>query len=59
LWEAAYREAQVQAFADANLVIAACFAISVVMVPFMRGGAAEIGRHGGKRGKDRILPVMR
>jgi DHA2 family multidrug resistance protein len=28
LWEAAYREAQVQAFADACLVIAVCFAIS-------------------------------
>jgi DHA2 family multidrug resistance protein len=37
LWETAYREAQVQAFADAYLVIAACFAISVAMVPLMRG----------------------
>jgi MFS transporter, DHA2 family, multidrug resistance protein len=37
LWEAAYREAQVQAFADADLVIAVCFAISAMMVPLMRG----------------------
>jgi MFS transporter, DHA2 family, multidrug resistance protein len=36
LWEAAYREAQVQAFADAYLVIAVCFAISAMMVPLMR-----------------------
>jgi hypothetical protein len=36
LWEAAYWEAQVQAFADAHLVIAVCFAISAMMVPFMR-----------------------
>ncbi len=37
LGEAAYREAQVQAFADAYRVIAACFAISVVIVSSMRG----------------------
>ena len=37
LWEAAYREALVQAFADAYLVIAVCFAISAMMVPLMRG----------------------
>ncbi len=37
LWEAAYRDAQVQAFADAYLVIAVCFAISAMMVPLMRG----------------------
>jgi MFS transporter, DHA2 family, multidrug resistance protein len=37
LWEAAYREAQVQALADAYLVIAVCFAISAMMVPLMRG----------------------
>jgi DHA2 family multidrug resistance protein len=37
LWGAAYREAQVQAFADAYLVIAVCFAISAMMVPLMRG----------------------
>jgi hypothetical protein len=35
LWLLAYREAQVQAFADADLAIAACFALSVLMVPFM------------------------
>jgi MFS transporter, DHA2 family, multidrug resistance protein len=37
LWEAAYREAQVQAFADAYLLIAVCFVVSAMMVPFMRG----------------------
>jgi MFS transporter, DHA2 family, multidrug resistance protein len=37
LREAAYREAQVQAFADAYLVIAVCFAVSAMMVPLMRG----------------------
>jgi MFS transporter, DHA2 family, multidrug resistance protein len=37
LWEAAYREAQVQAFADAYLVIAACFVLSAMLVPLMRG----------------------
>jgi MFS transporter, DHA2 family, multidrug resistance protein len=36
LWLLAYREAQVQAFADAFLVIAMCFALSVTMVPLMR-----------------------
>jgi MFS transporter, DHA2 family, multidrug resistance protein len=36
LWLLAYREAQVQAFADAFLVIAVCFALSVMMVPLMR-----------------------
>jgi hypothetical protein len=37
LWHAAYREAQVQAFADTHLVIAACFVVSAMMVPLMRG----------------------
>jgi len=32
----AYREAQVQPFADAYLVIAACFVLAVVMAPLMR-----------------------
>jgi DHA2 family multidrug resistance protein len=36
LWLLALREAQVQAFADAYLVIAACFVIACVMVPLMR-----------------------
>ena len=36
LWLLAYREAQVQAFADAFLVIAMCFALSVTMAPLMR-----------------------
>jgi DHA2 family multidrug resistance protein len=35
LWLLAYREAQVQTFADAFLAIAACFALAVVMVPLM------------------------
>ncbi len=37
LWGTTCREAQVQAFADAYLVIAVCFAISAMMVPLMRG----------------------
>ena len=37
LWDVAYREAQVQAFADAYLVIAVCLVVSAMMVPFMRG----------------------
>jgi DHA2 family multidrug resistance protein len=41
LWEVAYREAQVQAHADAYLVIAVCFVISAMMVPFMRGVASK------------------
>jgi DHA2 family multidrug resistance protein len=36
LWLLAYREAQVQAFADVFLEIAVCFALSVMMVPLMR-----------------------
>jgi MFS transporter, DHA2 family, multidrug resistance protein len=36
LWLLAYREAQVQAFADAYLAIAVCFALSVIMVPLLR-----------------------
>jgi DHA2 family multidrug resistance protein len=36
IWLLAYREAQVQSFADAYLSIAVCFALSVVMVPLMR-----------------------
>jgi DHA2 family multidrug resistance protein len=41
LWEVAYREAQVQAHADAYLVIAVCFVISAMMVPLMRGVASK------------------
>ena len=37
MWASAYREAQVEAFADAYLAIAVCFAISAMMVPLMRG----------------------
>jgi MFS transporter, DHA2 family, multidrug resistance protein len=36
LWLLAYREAQVETFADAYFAIAACFALAVVMVPLMR-----------------------
>jgi DHA2 family multidrug resistance protein len=36
LWLIAYREAQVQAFADAYLVIALCFTLSLAMVPLLR-----------------------
>jgi MFS transporter, DHA2 family, multidrug resistance protein len=37
LWLLAYREAQVQAFADAYLAIAVCFALAAALVPFTRG----------------------
>jgi MFS transporter, DHA2 family, multidrug resistance protein len=37
LWDLAYREAQVQAFADAYLVIGVCFVISAMLVPLLRG----------------------
>jgi DHA2 family multidrug resistance protein len=43
LWLLAYREAQVQAFADAYLTIAACFAVAALMVPLMRGVPARSG----------------
>ena len=36
LWALAWREAQVQTFSDAFLLIAACFAAAVAMVPLMR-----------------------
>jgi DHA2 family multidrug resistance protein len=36
LWLLAYREAQVQTFADAYLAIAACFMLAVLMVAPMR-----------------------
>lgn len=35
LWLLAYREAQVQTFADAYLAIAACFVLAFAMVPLM------------------------
>jgi MFS transporter, DHA2 family, multidrug resistance protein len=35
LWVITYREAQVQAFADAYLIIALCFAISIATVPLL------------------------
>jgi len=35
LWLLAYREAQVETFADAYLAIAMCFTVAVVMVPLM------------------------
>jgi MFS transporter, DHA2 family, multidrug resistance protein len=43
LWLLVYREAQVQAFADAYLAIAVCFALSAVMVPLMRVVPARSG----------------
>jgi MFS transporter, DHA2 family, multidrug resistance protein len=36
LWLVTYREAEVQAFADAYLVIALCFAVSIAVVPLLR-----------------------
>ena len=36
LWSLTLREAQTQAFADAFLVIASCFALAAVTVPLMR-----------------------
>jgi MFS transporter, DHA2 family, multidrug resistance protein len=39
----AYREAQVQAFADAYLAIAVCFALAAVLVPLMHGVPARSG----------------
>jgi DHA2 family multidrug resistance protein len=36
LWSLTYREAQVQSFADAFLVIAVCCAIATLAVPFLR-----------------------
>jgi MFS transporter, DHA2 family, multidrug resistance protein len=41
LWQLAYREAQVQAFADTYLAIAVCFALAAALVPFMRGVPAR------------------
>jgi len=41
LWLLAYREAQVQAFADAHLAIALGFMFSAVMVPLMHGVPAR------------------
>jgi DHA2 family multidrug resistance protein len=43
LWLLAYREAQVQAFADAYLAIALCFALAAMLVPLMRGVSARSG----------------
>jgi len=40
LWLLAFREAQVQTFADAYLVIAICFGVAFLMVPFMQKVAA-------------------
>jgi MFS transporter, DHA2 family, multidrug resistance protein len=39
VWLLAYREAQVQAFADAYFAIAVCFGFSVILVPLMRKAA--------------------
>jgi hypothetical protein len=52
-------KAPVQAFADACLVIAACFATIGRDGAAHARGYAKIGRHGGKQGKGGALPVMR
>jgi DHA2 family multidrug resistance protein len=36
LWSLTYREAQVQTFADAFLVVAVCLAIATMLVPLLR-----------------------
>ena len=36
LWQLTFREAQVQTFADAFLMMAACFVVATVLVPLMR-----------------------
>jgi DHA2 family multidrug resistance protein len=40
LWSLTWREAQVQTYADAFLVITVCFAVATVMVPLLRKVAA-------------------
>jgi DHA2 family multidrug resistance protein len=40
LWSLTWREAQVQTFADAFLVIAACFVVATLLVPLMKKIAA-------------------
>jgi MFS transporter, DHA2 family, multidrug resistance protein len=41
LWDLAYREAQVQAFADTYFVLCVCFMLSALMVPLLRAVAAK------------------
>jgi MFS transporter, DHA2 family, multidrug resistance protein len=41
LWDLAYREAQVQAFADTYFVLGVCFMLSALMVPLLREVAAK------------------
>ena len=43
LWSVTWREAQVQTYADAFLVIALCLAVATVMVPLLRKVAAPAG----------------
>jgi DHA2 family multidrug resistance protein len=38
LWALTWREAQVQTFADAFVMIALCFAVAALLVPLMRKG---------------------
>jgi DHA2 family multidrug resistance protein len=62
IWLLACREAQVQAFADAFLAIAVCFALCVMMVPLMRklgsreipSGSVRSRRSAGRRRKTRL-----
>ncbi|WGJ16534.1 DHA2 family efflux MFS transporter permease subunit [Methylocapsa sp. D3K7] len=42
LWQLTWREAQVQTFADAFLLIACCFAAASILVPIMRGVAPQM-----------------
>jgi DHA2 family multidrug resistance protein len=42
LWLMTYREAQVQTFADAFLVIGVCFVFATLMVPLMRKAGAPV-----------------
>jgi DHA2 family multidrug resistance protein len=43
LWSLTYREALVQTFADAFLLIAICFVVATLMVPLMRKTVAPSG----------------
>ncbi|MDB6021169.1 MAG: family efflux transporter permease subunit, partial [Pedosphaera sp.] len=43
LWALTWREAQVQTYSDAFLVITVCLCIATVMVPLMRKVASPVG----------------
>jgi DHA2 family multidrug resistance protein len=44
LWLLAFREAQVEAFADAYLAVAVCLAVSIIIVPLMRDVRVRSGQ---------------